>query len=173
MILSQRLVNGRKILSLFIEVPMYKARRRRKPRTRKRREKDRKSKQEKKRSTEQPAPAQPDSPLGWFDQTIPLPSASQPRRVARGRRSLAANSPCPTVSRDDEASDVESSEDGTSDEESKKREEKLSFEESKKFVKLFEEELLKMEEKLMIWLNNKLDETSMELGTALMECQSK
>ena len=80
-ILSQRLVGSRKILSLFIEVTVYNARRRRRPRNAKRREKDRKRREQKKRSkegsppspspTEQPALAQPDLPIGWFDTTIP------------------------------------------------------------------------------------------------------
>ena len=79
--LLERLVNGRKTISLFIKVPMDNARRRRRPKNGKMREKDRQRKQEKKRSkevsphppspTKQPAPAKPDSPLGWFDQTIP------------------------------------------------------------------------------------------------------
>ena len=77
--LSQRLVNGRKILYLFIEVPVYNAMRRKSLRNVKRREKDRQRKTEKKKSmevlppypTEQPAPAQPDLPLGWFNQIIP------------------------------------------------------------------------------------------------------
>ena len=82
-ILSQRLEGGRKLLGLFMEVPVYneKRRRRRKTRNANRRVKDRKRKEEKKRSkegsppspspTEQPVPAQPDSPIGWFDSTIP------------------------------------------------------------------------------------------------------
>ena len=42
MILSQRLEKGRKILSLFIQVPLYNARKRRRLKNGKRREKDRK-----------------------------------------------------------------------------------------------------------------------------------
>ena len=58
-ILSQRLVGGRKLLSLFIEVPVYneKRRRRRRPRNAKRREKDRKRREEKKRSKEGSPPS--------------------------------------------------------------------------------------------------------------------
>jgi len=71
---------------LFIEVPVHNARRRRRPRNakrrekyRKRREKYRKRREEKKSKEdsppspfpdEQPALAQPDSPIGWFDTTI-------------------------------------------------------------------------------------------------------
>ena len=42
------------------------------------------------------------------------------------------NSPCPAVSRDDEVCDVESSNDGTSDKESKKPKPRKSFEQIKK-----------------------------------------
>ena len=62
-ILLQWLVNRRKILVLFIKVPVYNARKRRRPRNAKRREKDRKQKQEKKRSKQSsphsPYPASP------------------------------------------------------------------------------------------------------------------
>ena len=58
--LTQRLVNGRKTLSLFIEVPVDNARRRRRPRNVKRKEKDRQRKREKKRSKEaSPHPPHP------------------------------------------------------------------------------------------------------------------
>ena len=73
-ILSQQLVGGRKFLSLFIEVPVYYVRRRRRPRNVKRREKDRKRREEKKRSKEgsPPSPSPPNS--------LPLPS--QTRQLA-------------------------------------------------------------------------------------------
>ena len=81
--LTQRLVNGRKTLSLLIEVPVGNPRRRRRPRNAKRKEKDRQRKREKKSlkeasphppPTAQPhptLPSLPDSPIGWFNQTIP------------------------------------------------------------------------------------------------------
>ena len=47
--LTQRLVDGRKTLSLYIEVPVGNPRRRRRPRNAKRKEKDRQRKREKKR----------------------------------------------------------------------------------------------------------------------------
>ena len=47
------------------------------------------------------------------------------------------NSPCPAVSRDDEVCDVESSNDGTSDEESKKPKPRKSFEQFKKDPGIF------------------------------------
>ena len=110
-ILSQRLVGGRKTLSLFIEVPVYNEKRRRRRRTpnANRRAKDRKRKEEKKRSkegsppspspTEQPAPAQPDSPMGWFDTTIPqldgCGSAAKGSRSPASSRSSATSSSRP------------------------------------------------------------------------------
>ena len=58
--LTQRLMNGRKTLSLFIEVPVDNTRRRRRPRNAKRKEKDRQRKREKKRLKEaSPHPPHP------------------------------------------------------------------------------------------------------------------
>ena len=59
------------------------------------------------------------------------PVASIPSPTMRGSQNPAANRPCPAVSRDNEVSDVESSEDGTSNKERKKREETLSEEDQK------------------------------------------
>ena len=102
--LTQRLVNGRKTLSLLIEVPVGNPRRRRRPRNAKRKEKDRQRKREKKRlkeasphpphPTAQPSPTLPplpDSPLGWFSPTIPQLDGcgSAAKSSSRCRRSPA------------------------------------------------------------------------------------
>ena len=58
------------------------------------------------------------------------------------------NSPCPAVSRDNEVSDVESSEDGTSDEERKKREETLSEDDRKSIF-----ESIKKLKQINKWIN--------------------
>ena len=70
--------------------------------------------------------------------------------AVRGSRSPTANSPCPAVRRDDEGCTVESSDDGTSDEERKKRE-----------MALFVEGLTKLNEAMQV-TNNLIDECILE-----------